>query len=100
MIDKTCRTCIDNEDGFCDRKGILVDDEDSCEKHREDWRDRLRIIFSEVTERGDNVGYFIIGALCFISGLTMGVFLTALIVAGADDNIGEVNELGDDENEL
>lgn len=58
------------------------------------------IIFSEVTERGDNVGYFIIGTLCFISGLTMGVFLTALIVAGADDNIGEVNELGDDENEL
>lgn len=40
------------------------------------------------------MGYFIIGALCFISGLTMGVFLTALIVAGADDNIGEVNELG------
>ena len=57
------------------------------------------IIFSEVTERGDNVGYFI-GTLCFISGLAMGVFLTALIVAGADDNIGEVNELGDDENEL
>ena len=28
MIDKTCRTCIDNEDGFCDRKGILVDDEE------------------------------------------------------------------------
>lgn len=58
------------------------------------------IIFSEATERGDNVGYFIIGTLCFISGLAMGVFLTALIVAGADDNIGEVNELGDDENEL
>ena len=58
------------------------------------------IIFSEVTERGDNVGYFIIGTLCFISGLAMGVLLTALIVAGADDNIGEVNELGDDENEL
>ena len=58
------------------------------------------IIFSEVTERGDNVGYFIIGTLCFISGLAIGVFLTALIVAGADDNIGEVNELGDDENEL
>lgn len=38
------------------------------------------IIFSEVTERGDNVGYFIIGTLCFISGLAMGVFLTALIV--------------------
>ena len=58
------------------------------------------IIFSEVTERGDNVWYFIIGTLCFISGLAMGVFLTALIAAEADDNIGEVNELGDDENEL
>lgn len=41
MIEKTCKTCLDNEDGFCDRKGILVDDEDSCEKHREDWCDRL-----------------------------------------------------------
>lgn len=41
MSDKTCKTCLDNEDGFCDRKGILGDDEDSCEKHRENWRDRL-----------------------------------------------------------
>ncbi len=100
MIDKTCRTCIDNEDGFCDRKGILVDDEDSCENIEKTGVTDYWIIFSEVTERGDNVGYFIIGTLCFISGLAMGVFLTALIVAGADDNIGEVNELGDDENEL
>lgn len=44
-------------------------------------------------------GTLLLGALCFISGLTMGVFLPALIVAEAD-NIGEVNELGDDENEL
>lgn len=44
-------------------------------------------------------GTLLLGALCFISGFTMGVFLTALIVAEAD-NIGEVNELGDDENEL
>ena len=58
------------------------------------------IIFSEVTERGDNVGYFIFGALCFISVLLLGVVLTVLIVAGADDNIGEVIQLGDDENEL
>ena len=58
------------------------------------------IIFSEVTERGDNMGCFIIGVLCFIGGLTVGTFLTALIAAGANDNIGEVNELGDDENEL
>lgn len=36
MENKTCKTCIDNEDGFCDRKGILVEDEDGCSKHRED----------------------------------------------------------------
>lgn len=35
MIDNTCCTCIDIEDGFCDRKGILVEDDDSCDKHRE-----------------------------------------------------------------
>lgn len=36
MDNKTCKTCIDNEDGFCDRKGILVADDDGCNKHRED----------------------------------------------------------------
>lgn len=35
MEDKTCRTCIDNDDGLCDRIGILVEDEDSCGKWRE-----------------------------------------------------------------
>lgn len=36
MIEKTCETCVDNEDGFCDRKGILVEDDDNaCEKYRE-----------------------------------------------------------------
>ena len=29
---KNCGTCADNEDGFCDRKGILVTDEDTCSK--------------------------------------------------------------------
>lgn len=29
----TCKTCINNDDGLCDRKGILVEDEDSCEHH-------------------------------------------------------------------
>ncbi len=41
MENKTCKTCIDNEDGFCDRKGILVEDEDICNKHREggmEWK--------------------------------------------------------------
>ena len=34
MEDKTCKTCIDNDDGLCDRIGILVEDEDSCEQWR------------------------------------------------------------------
>lgn len=56
------------------------------------------IIFSEVTERGDNMGYFIIGALCFISGLTMGVMLTAIIAIGktTDKIMEELNERKDD----
>lgn len=29
----TCKTCINNDDGLCDRKGILVEDEDFCEHH-------------------------------------------------------------------
>lgn len=41
MEDKTCRTCMDNDDGLCDRIGILVEDEDSCSLHRADWRDRV-----------------------------------------------------------
>lgn len=32
-MEKTCKTCINNDDGLCDRKGILVEDEDSCEHH-------------------------------------------------------------------
>lgn len=40
-MDKTCKTCINNDDGLCDRRGILVEDKDSCEKHREDWREAM-----------------------------------------------------------
>lgn len=35
MSEKNCSTCIDNEDGFCDRKGILVEEGDACES----WND-------------------------------------------------------------
>lgn len=35
MSDKTCKTCEDNDDGLCDRLGILVEDDDTCEKHRD-----------------------------------------------------------------
>lgn len=32
-MENTCKTCINNVDGLCDRKGILVEDEDFCEHH-------------------------------------------------------------------
>lgn len=51
MNEKTCKNCIENEDGLCDRKGILVDEDDSCEKHREDWRQKLMSKFDK-RERG------------------------------------------------
>lgn len=35
MREKICETCTYNDDGFCDRKGILVEDEDTCEKYQE-----------------------------------------------------------------
>lgn len=34
-MNKRCKTCIDNDDGLCDRKGILVEDEDHCDRYRE-----------------------------------------------------------------
>lgn len=56
------------------------------------------ITFSEVTERGDDMGYFIIGALCFISGAAIGVMLTAIIASckTADKIMEELNERKDD----
>ena len=35
MNEKTCRTCEENDDGLCDRLGILVEEDDTCEKHRD-----------------------------------------------------------------
>lgn len=32
-MEKTCKTCINNDDGLCDHRGILVEDEDFCEHH-------------------------------------------------------------------
>lgn len=40
MADKTCSSCIDNDNGLCDRKGILVEEDDTCEEytaHAENW---------------------------------------------------------------
>ena len=41
MNNKTCETCIENDAGLCDRKGILVNEDDSCGKHRQDWRQQM-----------------------------------------------------------
>lgn len=38
-MDKTCATCIDN--GLCDRKGILIHEDDTCDQNREDWREKM-----------------------------------------------------------
>ena len=47
--DKTCKTCIDNDNGFCDRKGILVEDDDHCSDHKSDWRESMMRNFPERT---------------------------------------------------
>lgn len=39
--DKICKTCIDNDNGLCDRKGILVEDDDHCSDHKPDWRESM-----------------------------------------------------------
>ena len=41
MENKTCTTCIDNDNGLCDRKGILIHEDDTCNQHKEDWRQRM-----------------------------------------------------------
>nr|DAR59941.1 MAG TPA: hypothetical protein [Caudoviricetes sp.] len=41
MNNKTCATCIDNDNGLCDRKGILIHEDDTCNQHREDWREKM-----------------------------------------------------------
>lgn len=45
MTDKTCKTCIENDNGLCDRKGILIEDDDTCKKWKsknsQDWRTRM-----------------------------------------------------------
>lgn len=33
----TCESCINYEDGLCDRYGVLVDPDDSCQKYRYIW---------------------------------------------------------------
>ena len=41
MSDKTCDTCISNDNGLCDRKGILIEEDDTCENHTKNRMDSL-----------------------------------------------------------
>ena len=50
-MDKTCATCIENDDGLCDRKGILVYDDDTCSQHKESWKDAMLRQFNRRTMR-------------------------------------------------
>ena len=49
FMNKTCATCIENDDGLCDRKGILVHDDDNCEQHKESWKDAMLRQFNKKT---------------------------------------------------
>lgn len=33
-MEKTCKTCMENDCGLCDRTGRLVEDDDQCENGR------------------------------------------------------------------
>ena len=35
-VDKTCETCVENDNGFYDRKGILIEDDDHCKDYSEE----------------------------------------------------------------
>lgn len=44
MENKTCATCMENDGGLCDLKGILIEDDDTCERWRNkqaDWREHM-----------------------------------------------------------
>ena len=40
MENKICKTCRDNDDGLCDRKGIRIEDDDTCDHHK-NWKDTM-----------------------------------------------------------
>ena len=50
-MDKTCATCIENDDGLCDRKGVLVHDDDTCDQHKASLKDAMLRQFSRRTMR-------------------------------------------------
>lgn len=39
MSDKTYDKCISNDNGLRDRKGILIEEDGTCENHTKSWMD-------------------------------------------------------------
>lgn len=53
-MEKTCKTCMENDCGLCDRTGRLVEDDDQCEKwtgKQTDWRTRMMIKEGEMVKK-------------------------------------------------
>lgn len=47
-MEKTCKTCKENDCGLCNHTGRLVEDDDQCEKwvsNQTDWRTRMMQTF-------------------------------------------------------
>ena len=41
---RTCATCTENDGGLCDLKGVLIEDDDTCERwsnKQADWREHI-----------------------------------------------------------
>lgn len=57
-MEKTCKTCMENDCGLCDRTGRLVEDDDQCEKwtgKQTDWRTRMMQTFLADIKEGEMV---------------------------------------------
>lgn len=47
-MEQNCGNCIENDCGLCDRKGLLVEDDDHCEKWKgkdPGWKERMMNVF-------------------------------------------------------
>jgi hypothetical protein len=56
-MEKTCKSCRENDCGLCDRTGRLVEDNDKCEKwtgNQTDWRTRMMQTFLAGHQGGRN----------------------------------------------
>lgn len=56
-MEKTCKTCMENDCGLCDRTGRLVEDDDQCEKwvsNQPEWKTKMMQTFLAGHQGGRN----------------------------------------------